>query len=109
MTKTVRDMLSGLEQRMRQTTIGELKRQGYDVLLTDEQTEKLVSATVSDLEFAKALEPIASIVVRTFLDGLRAISLANDILKRTSKEGAFDNLEFGPLLTPRDGSTAGGS
>jgi len=87
-------------------TIGELKKRGYDVLLTDEQTEEVIRATVSDLELAKALEPIARIVVRTFLDGLRAISLANDMLKRADEAGAFDDFEFGPLLTPRDGSSA---
>ncbi len=91
---------------MLQMTIGELKKQGYEVLLTDEQTEEVIGTTVSDLELAKTLEPIARIVVRTFLDGLRAISLANGMLKRAGEEGAFDNLEFGPLLTPRDGSTA---
>ena len=88
------------KEQMLQMTIGELKIRGYGVLLTDEQTEKAISVIVADLGLAPALEPIARIVVRTFLDGLRAISLANDMLKGARKGGA----ELGLLLTPRDKS-----
>jgi hypothetical protein len=102
MAKTLRDLFPEIEEQWLRTTIREVEEKGYTVLIADKQTEKIASAIVSDLDLAPGLEPIALVVVRTFLNGLRTIVDTNNMLKAVLEDGEE---QFKPLLTPCDKST----